>query len=39
MSGVLRYVGSLEAFLLRVKYEEHLAWTVSLGEHLAPGDG
>lgn len=34
-SGVLRYAGSLEALLLRVMYEEHVAWTDSLGEVLA----
>ncbi|MFI5506265.1 TetR/AcrR family transcriptional regulator [Mycobacterium sp. NPDC051804] len=34
-SGVLRYAGSLEALLLRVMYEEHLAWTKSLSEVLA----
>lgn len=38
-SGVLRYAGSLEALLLRVMYEQHLAWTASLGEVLASGDG
>lgn len=37
-SGVLRYAGSLEALLLRVMYEEHLAWTDSLTEVFASGD-
>jgi AcrR family transcriptional regulator len=34
-SGVLRYAGSLEALMLRVMYEQHLAWTDSLREALA----
>jgi len=38
-SGVLRYAGSLEALLLRVMYEEHLAWTASLSAVLAARDG
>jgi AcrR family transcriptional regulator len=38
-SGVLRYAGSLEALLLRVMYEEHLAWTDSLRDVLASGEG
>lgn len=37
-SGVLRYAGSLEALLLRVMYEEHLAWTESLSQVLAARD-
>ncbi|CRZ17555.1 TetR/AcrR family transcriptional regulator [Mycolicibacterium neworleansense] len=33
-SGILRYVGSREALLLRVMYEEHLAWIDALAEEL-----
>ncbi|MHA3024250.1 TetR/AcrR family transcriptional regulator [Mycobacterium sp. BMJ-28] len=31
-SGVLRYAGSLEALLLQVMYDEHLAWVDSVRE-------
>jgi AcrR family transcriptional regulator len=36
-SGVLRYVGSREALLLRVMYLEHLAWIDALEKQLAEG--
>jgi AcrR family transcriptional regulator len=34
-SGVLRYVGSLEALLLQVMYAEHLEWVDSLSQELS----
>lgn len=33
-SGILRYVGSREALLLRVMYDEHLAWIDALADEL-----
>lgn len=37
-SGILRYVGSREALLLRVMYDEHLSWIDALTQelHTAP---
>lgn len=33
-SGILRYAGSREALLLRVMYDEHLAWIDALADEL-----